>query len=184
MRWLIVTLAFLLSAPAVAQETAPFGLRWGMTSAQAIAAGVQLVEPSKYLSGLTFMTRSLPEGLKDTGWSSLDFNKEGKLWRVSTKSTPFASDPFGRLVRARIDEIVDAISEKNGEAQLVSVLPSTVKLAQPDRFAESLYLKQRVYGFSWLTKAMIIDITAESEDDKTYYVLTYRDRKLAEKALE
>jgi hypothetical protein len=85
----VLLLLFRLPILAHADETgsranpAPFGLRWGMSAADAKASGVKLSDfGEKKTFGISYGATDLPKVLPDTELVALSFGFQDQLWRI------------------------------------------------------------------------------------------------------
>jgi hypothetical protein len=96
-------------------DPAPFGLKWGMSVADAKALGVMLSDPDgKEKFGISYRATNLPKILPDADLVALSFGFEDKLWRIVVIGQKMGSDPYGNGVKARYRELSTALSEKYG----------------------------------------------------------------------
>jgi hypothetical protein len=120
---IIVSLVVIPALQARAEDNsdaAPFGLRWGMSSAQARAIGVVLTEDTHKNYGLTYMVTKLPKIIADVQTVLLSFGFDDKLWRVVAVSKEFSNDPYGSAVQKRYDELAAELAEKYGRGEAKS----------------------------------------------------------------
>lgn len=108
---LLLLVAF--ESAAVAQEPvhAPFGLRWGASLEDLAAAGVE-AEFSERQSGVIdrYLATTVPRPLSDASNYYLDFDREGRLFAVTTVIGPWERDLDGAEVRARYVELKEGLS--------------------------------------------------------------------------
>src|ERR1700680_2297712 len=106
-----ILLLLLFGAPAIAQQSekdaAPFGLTWGMSTADVKALGVELTDDKQRVFGATFMATNLPKVLSDVGAVGLSFGYDDKLWRVAAVSRSFLNDASGNAVVHRYGDAVN-----------------------------------------------------------------------------
>src|SRR5271165_5653488 len=96
-------------------DPAPFGLKWGMSVADAGALGVKLSNlDDKKNFGISYHATDLPKILPDADFVALSFGFEDKLWRITVIGRNTANDPYGNGVKARYSELVAALSDKYG----------------------------------------------------------------------
>lgn len=95
-------------------SAAPFGLQWGMSSAQARAIGVVLTENDHKDYGITYIATKLPKMIADVQTVVLSFGFDDKLWRVAAVSKDFPNDPYGSAVQKRCRELAAELAEKYG----------------------------------------------------------------------
>lgn len=120
---IIVSLTLISALQALAEENsdaAPFGLQWGMSSAQTRAIGVVLTEDTRKNYGLTYMATKLPKMIADVQTVLLSFGFDDKLWRVVAVSKEFSNDPYGFTVQKRYDELAAELAEKYGRGEVES----------------------------------------------------------------
>src|SRR5262249_18497732 len=116
----LVLIIFLLgtaSIDAQAQEEAPLGLSWGISSADVRARGVELAEYSGGEFGKGFTASKFEKAIVDQETALLAFGFNDKLWRIVIQSREFTNDPFGYSVLARYDDLANVLSEKYGKAK-------------------------------------------------------------------
>lgn len=110
-----------LQRPGLAQdsdkESAPFGLKWGMSSAAVRALGVDLKDEKGSDFGVSFAATTLPKMLNDASAVYLAFGFDDRLWRVAAISRTFDNDPYGSAVLARYDELSRILAEKYGQGK-------------------------------------------------------------------
>jgi hypothetical protein len=132
----LVLSIFLLGAASInaqAQEEAPLGLSWGITTSDLRARGVELTEYSGSQFGKSFVASKLEKAIADQDAALLSFGFNDKLWRIILLSREFSNDPFGSSVLARYNELTNVLSEKYGKPQ------------QFHRLGQSIYSEQRYF---------------------------------------
>jgi hypothetical protein len=120
---IIISLAMMTASRALAEDNrgaAPFGLQWGMSSAQARAIGVVLTEDTHKNYGITYIATKLPKIIADIQTVLLSFGFDDKLWRIVAVSKDFSNDPYGAAVQKRYDELATELSEKYGRGDTES----------------------------------------------------------------
>jgi hypothetical protein len=132
----LVLSIFLLGAASInaqAQEEAPLGLSWGITTSDLRARGVELTEYSGSQFGKSFVASKLEKAIADQDAALLSFGFNDKLWRIILFSREFSNDPFGSSVLARYNELTNVLSEKYGKPK------------QFHRLGQSIYSEQRYF---------------------------------------
>jgi hypothetical protein len=97
-----------------AGEDAVFGLSWSATEEDLRDAGVISgeSEPFRGKLGRMYSEVKLPRRFEDAEWCGVFFNDAGELIRVACVGKSFRSDPSGKQVRKRYEELKDVISRK------------------------------------------------------------------------
>ncbi len=116
----IVSLAVMTTSEVIAEDdsgAAPFGLQWGVTSAQARVLGAVLTEDTHKNYGVTYIATKLPKMIADVQTVLLSFGFDDKLWRVVAISKDFPNDPYGSAVQKRYGELSAELSEKYGRGE-------------------------------------------------------------------
>ncbi len=119
----IASLAVMTLSRAAAKDdsgAAPFGLQWGMSSAQARAIEIVLTEDPHKNYGVTYIATKLPKVIADVRAVLLSFGFDDKLWRVAAISKDFSNDPYGSAVQKRYDELAAELTEKYGRGETES----------------------------------------------------------------
>ena len=100
-------------------DPAPFGLKWGMSVADAKALGVMLSDPDgKEKFGISYRATNIAQKYcLDSDLVALSFGFEDKLWRIVVIGQKMGSDPYGNGVKARYRELSTALSEKYGRGK-------------------------------------------------------------------
>jgi len=102
------------AAPQDKESVAPFGLEWGMSTAQVKGLGVDLAERPEKEFGQTYTATKVPKILSDVALVVLSFGYDDKLWRIVAVSKNFDNDPYGSAVQSRYDELARLLGEKYG----------------------------------------------------------------------
>ncbi len=115
---LMILAALITVAPFAAaaddRNAAPFGLEWGMSSAEVRELGLELKDAQVRDYGTSFTATKLPKIISDVETVLLSFGYNDKLWRVAALSRTFANDPHGSAVISRFDELAAVLVEKYG----------------------------------------------------------------------
>ena len=147
-RLLTVLLLFhICLAPALAEEgEAPFGLTWGMSTAQLKGMGVELQQQADGTFGQSFSATKLPKAIADQEVTFLSFGKDDKLWRIAAVSTSFENDPYGGNAKQRYSELMSALGDKYGSGHSVHQLGKFL-YSEPNHFVAGI----RDGETSWFT---------------------------------
>ena len=96
------------------KDAAPFGLKWGMSQADARAMGIDLQQMPQMDFGLSFAATKLLKVISDVRIVILSFGYGDKLWRIATISRDFANDPYGTATMARYKELSKILEQRYG----------------------------------------------------------------------
>jgi len=167
-------------SPANAQETvpetAPFGLKWGMSVADVERLGVKLDpqgSPSESF-GPSYLATNVPKVLKDIAGIIVSFDYNGRLWRVSAVSENFENDAYGRAIRDRYQELGSLLNDRYGKGQEVNGAPSDDFFSQSNNFVYSLYRQERQLFTDWRITNTAIQLSVRAAGTSSaYYHLIY-----------
>jgi hypothetical protein len=184
LRTLLAALAaltlFMAPVRAGDETPAPFGLRWGMSKSDFLAAGGTVMAETKGPLGLQAAVANLPKALSDLGTIILLFGPNDTLWRVYARSSKWEHDDTGFKVKTRFSELRETLSARYGKPHDYFLEPSDEYYRAPDKFAYSLSQKKRTHASMWELKDLEISLEAESDYETTSYVITYEYNPLGD----
>ena len=101
---------------------APFGLKWGMSAADAKASGIKLSDLDEKKFGVSYRAADLPKIIPDADLVALSFGFQDKLWRIVVIGQNVMNDPYGSTVKARYSELFSSSFGEiwSGEAVRIS----------------------------------------------------------------
>jgi hypothetical protein len=173
----------LVLSPAAADESAPFGLSWGMSVAKLRAADVPLRELQADEYGRKYATRNLPKMLGDLEEVILSFGVNDRLHRVEAISQDFRYDEDGARLKARYQALSRALESKYGSGK--SIHEINKPWHQPSDFLMGLYRGSSRYTTDFEGKIVSVHLAIKAKRrDTGYYVLIYRNRELEKRSGE
>jgi hypothetical protein len=183
----LILITSLQSALAADDTPAPFGLSWGMSTAQAEALHIELTKEQSTEYGVVASARNLPVTISDAEQVALLFGFDDRLWRVFVTSKVWSDDKFGTQALARYNELCDLLKEKYGKGQVFNRDPPSEYERSPEYFASSLSHKDRIVATEWKTGSVTIDLSLAANIYDTYYILSYENNAMgtaARKAIQ
>ena len=163
------------------QETAeaPFGLKWGMSEADAKAMGVTLTKMDKEGEGKQFTATGLSKVLSDTEIVFLHFGYNDKLWLVIAVSKSFDNDPYGGSVRARYDDLSKLLGAKYGKGE-VSHIQDRRLYSSADEFLAGIKNGRSIHFTTFKKQGVSVELSIGANSyDSGYYRLRYENDALA-----
>jgi hypothetical protein len=178
---IIVSLAMTTALRAVAEDdssAAPFGLQWGMSSAQARANGVVLTEDAHKNYGVTYLATTLPKMIADVQTILLSFGFDDKLWRVVAVSKNFSNDPYGSAVQKRYDELAGELTEKYGGGETKSGT-SDEFYGDPKNFVYAIQSGNAWHYTNYDTNLIRVQLGIQATDPSTaFYQIIFENNSL------
>jgi len=168
-------------AEAKKEETAeaPFGMKWGMSEADAKAAGITLTKIDKPGEGKQFTATGLSKILSDTEIVVLNFGYDDKLWLVAAVSKSFDNDPYGGGVRSRYDELSGLLEKKYGKGE-ASHLNDHRVFTGADEFLSGIRSGRSVHFTTFKKEGVSVELSiGANSSDSAYYRLRYENTELA-----
>ena len=162
-----MVLAQLPSNATLAQE-APFGLIWGLSSADALKKGLELKETTGSNFGKTFSATKVEQAVADQESLFLSFGYDDKLWRIIVVSRDFKNDPSGHAVKARYRELSRILSEKYSRPTEFHLLGDSI-YAEPQYFVYGIREGQNNWHSNFDTATLRIQLDIKATDSSTSY---------------
>jgi hypothetical protein len=158
---------------------APFGLKWGMSEADAEAAGVVLTKIDKPGEGKQFTATGLSKILSDTELVVLNFGYNDKLWLVAAVSKSFDNDPYGGNVRTRYDELSSLLEKKYGKGETSHINDHRI-FTETDEFLSGIRSGRSVHFTTFKKDGVSVELSiGANSSDSGYYRLRYENTELA-----
>lgn len=177
----LVVIVFVLGFPGVvlAEDSAPFGLRWGVSSAEISALGVRAKPWAGAPEGRDiWQAETMPRGLQRTMFYNLEFDGDGRLFEVTTILGPWRDDHDGRGVRGRYKALKQALSDKY---KLADEVDSTGRHMGGKNWAFYLGKRRNELWSRFSGDGVGVDLEAVAIDTfDTALFLTYRHKELWE----
>jgi hypothetical protein len=174
----------------LAQSEGPLGLSWGSSPDQVRQLGVKLESVAMRDFGQTYLASELPRVLSDQKTTILSFGHDGKLWRIAVLSRKFENDPMGFKVKARYDELRQALEEKYGRPKSTHMLGDSI-YREDQYFLAGIRGGKSFWFSSYEPKDVSVELGIIAEDSSTaQWRLIFEDKKLrhdfeaSKKALE
>lgn len=146
---------------------APFGLKWGMSVADAKASGIKLSDlDEKKKFGISYRATDLPKVLPDADFVALSFGFQDKLWRIVVIGQNVMNDPYGSGVKARYSELAAALSEKYGRGKPYE-FQDTELWKKADEFLMGINLGRSWHYTDFDTPYVFVQLGIEAEDANT-----------------
>ena len=162
-----------------ATAEAPFGLKWGMSEADAKAMGVTLTKMEKEGEGKQFTATGLSKVLSDTEIVFLHFGYNDKLWLVIAISKSFDNDPYGGSVRARYDDLSKLLGAKYGKGE-VSHIQDRRLYSAADEFLAGIKNGRSIHFTTFKKQRVSVELSIGANSyDSGYYRLRYENDVLA-----
>src|SRR5262249_15256421 len=155
--------------------SAPFGLKWGMSSEEVRKTGVELAaNPGRSEFGAAFAATNLSKVLTDTESVFLFFGYKDKLWRIAAAGRPMGPDPSGSQALARYQELASVLAERYGRGVETDIRDREMWKG-PNEYVMSLRQGRafRYTNFHSINVDVELSVRA-AESDKSYYVILYR----------
>jgi len=180
---LIALLCAFVVPHAAADESAPFGLTWGMSVEKLREAGVQLRPLQDDETGRRYSTHDLPKLLGDIDEVILSFGGNDRLYRIEAISRDYLHDLDGSRTRARYEALSRALAAKYGAGKETHDINKPWD--SPEHFLMGINLGSSRYytDFEGKNVAVRLTIKAKRRDIGTY-VLIYRHKELAKRSGE
>jgi hypothetical protein len=138
--------ATIVAAQAPAQPDAtPFGLHMGMTVDQLTAA----VGPLSSEKTDLVKVQKVPTPHPTFTSYYVAFTKTHGLCAINAVSGPIEINAFGDQLKSSIDQVVEQLSGRYGNAQKVDFLKAGSIWNRPQDWSAGLLKEERVYGFDW-----------------------------------
>ncbi len=148
-------------------SSAPFGLSWGMSSADLRASGVKLSDlDDKKSFGVSFRASDLPKVVPDAQFIGLSFGYSDKLWRILVIGQDISNDPYGNAVKERYNELVVALSEKYGRGTPYEH-QDTELWRGPEHFLMGLSTGRGWYYTNFDTRDVFVQLGIQAQDSST-----------------
>ena len=182
MRFPVLSLVLLLAlftlpgTPVRADESAPFGLKWGISTEALKDSGVRLSPRPRDESGQRFAATQLPKALTDLKEVILSFGNDDKLHKVEAVSEDFRWDLDGTRVKARYNALSRALAAKYGKGETHHEINEP--WTRPDNFLIGIHLGSSHYYtvFDSKTVKVRLEIRASRRDVGNYaIVFDYRE---------
>jgi hypothetical protein len=146
---------------------APFGLKWGMSVADAKTSGIKLSDlDEKKNFGISYRATDLPRVLPDAEFVALSFGFQDKLWRIMVIGQNVTNDPYGGGVKVRYSELVAALSEKYGRGKSYE-FQDTELWKGADEFLMGINVGRSWYYTDFDTPELLVQIGIQAEDANT-----------------
>lgn len=181
--FLIALLCALVVPQAAADESAPFGLTWGMSVEKLREAGVQLRPLQADETGRRYSAHDLPKMLGDIEEVILSFGGNDRLYRIEAISQDYLHDDDGSRIKARYEALSRSLAAKYGAGKETHVINKPWD--SPEHFLMGIKLGSSRYytNFEGKNVAVRLAIKAKRRDTGTY-VLVYRHKELAKRSGE
>ena len=172
----LILVFYFLTAPftvSLADESAPFGLTWGVSTAKLEASGVKLSQRPPDASGQRFAATNLPKALTDLQEVILSFGSDGRLHKVEAISNDFRHDLDGKRLKARYAALSRALAAKygNGEVHHQISEPWT----RPIDFLIGIHLGSSTYYTNFASKGVTVRLEIRaSRRDVGRYALVFQ----------
>lgn len=167
------------SAFAADGPPAPFGLEWGMSTADADALGVKLTPAEKKDGTKYFEATAVPKVLADMEHVFLDFGYSGKLWKIVAISKPFENDPYGGKVLERYTEVLTLLQEKYGKGRSVHKRGDSI-YAEPQYFLSGIQQGRSWHYTDFESTNVAVQLAIRARgNDSGFWILFYENRPLA-----
>ncbi len=128
------------AAPAQSHESgAPLGLRWGSSTEEVKADGIELKEYQSSDYGATYVATKLGKTLSDQNRTLLSFGLNNKLWRIVAISRDYSNDPAGVGLLERYSQLSASLKEKYGK-------PTTVHRLGGSNYSQPKYFLAGIRG--------------------------------------
>ena len=158
------------------RDAAPFGLKWGMTTADARSLGIDLQDAPIKEFGITYGAAKLPKVIADISTVIVSFGFDDRLWRIAAISKEFPNDPYGAATKERYSELVRILGEKYGRG---------VQHHQDAPYRKPEYFLMEINGgrawdyTDYSTSTLWIQIALAAKDSSTgYYRIIFENRSL------
>ena len=152
--------------------SAPFGLTWGMSAADAEKIGVALTPlPNATGYGTTYSATNLPKILSDTETCFLSFGYGDRLARIVAGGKEVKNDPYGSAVVGRYIELAKNLGELYGKGKETDRRDTEIWKA-PSEYVASLKngRAKRFTDFANENARVQIMIAASSSDEARYVI--------------
>jgi hypothetical protein len=180
---LIALLNVFLLSPAAADDSAPFGLVWGMSVEQLREAGVDLRALQADDTGVRYSTSNLPKMLADLDEAILSFGRNNRLYRVEAVSRDFLHDIDGSRVKARYEALSRSLAAKYGAGRVTHDINKPWD--RPEHFLMGLNLGSSRYYTEFESRTVSVRLAIEAKRrDTGVYVLIYLNKELARRSGE
>ena len=165
------------SAEEIPSTQAPFGLSWGMSTAQVKAIGVELTDVEGVDNGSSFTAMKLPKVLNDAQHVYLSFGFGDKLWRIAVASRNFDNDSTGVNVLTRYEELKGILADKYGKGESIHSLGRHTQ----EHFAMHIKRGEAHWGTRFNTpQTMIVLAIAAHDLSTTFWTLIFEEKTLAD----
>jgi hypothetical protein len=164
-----------------AEETAeaPFGLKWGVSEADAKVMGLTLAKFEQEKEGKRFTATGLSKVISDTELVLLDFGYNDKLWLVAAISKSFDNDPYGGSVRARYDELSKLLEGKYGKGEASHIRDRRLYNGA-DEFLAGIKTGRSVHATIFKAPGVTVELSIGATSfNAGYYRLRYENNDLA-----
>jgi hypothetical protein len=176
--WLLAIWPGWVSAAAEGNNSAPFGLEWGMSSAQVKGLGVDLAERSEKDFGQTYSARKLPKVISDVSSVFLSFGYDDKLSRIAAISKDFDNDPYGAAVQSRYDELARVLGDKYGPGTQTHYQDPNL-FAGPQDFLMGIHAGRTFRYTDFDSHLLHVQIGIGATDSSTgYYRIIFENKSL------
>ncbi len=164
------------SVPVRAEDSAPFGLTWGISAQKLKEAGVRLSARPQDESGLRYAATNLPKALADLKEVILSFGFDDRLHKVEAVSNDVRYDLDGTRLKARYESLSRALTAKYGKGEVHHRVNEP--WTRPDDFLMGIHLGSSTYYtiFNARNVTVRLEIRA-SRRDVGSFVLTFRYRE-------
>jgi hypothetical protein len=173
---LLLVLLFFPVLPAHADESAPFGLKWGISVEELRNTGVRLYPRPRDESGERFAATNLPKALDDLKEVILSFGNDDKLHKVEAVSEDFRWDLDGTRVKARYNALSRALAAKYGKGETHHAINEP--WTRPDNFLIGIHLGSSHYYTTFDSKTVKVRLEIRaSRRDVGNYAIVFRYRE-------
>jgi len=109
-----VLFALLVSGRLAADDSAPFGLTWGMTAEDLKSLGVALAPQEHVNNMVVYKAETLPKNISDAEFYLVLFDESTGLQKVMMSSKDITNDLYGSAGKERFKVLKETFSSKYG----------------------------------------------------------------------
>jgi hypothetical protein len=175
---LAFVLCFLHAPSSYADEGAPFGLSWGMSTEQLEELGVQLSEIESDDSGKRFQAKNVPKIIHDIDYVVISQGFNDILHRVVAVSESFQDDPYGSNVKERYQTLSGLLAQKYGPGD-INHYQDTEMWKDADEFLMGIKTGRSWHYTDFLKGHVWVQVGIRASRSNTgYYVLIFQNTEL------